>query len=109
MLPGTSTAGLSLARRLVDGEQLLVGLPQPSAAVPAGPEGTTGSASGQPVNLNTASASDLEALPGIGPVLAQRVIDWRTQHGGFTSIDQLREISGLGGKKYDALAPLVRV
>ena len=53
--------------------------------------------------------SELDALPGIGPVLAQRVVDWRTSHGAFTSVEQLRQISGLGGKKFDALAPLVRV
>jgi competence protein ComEA len=109
LLPGTSTTGLSLARRLIDGEQVIVGLPQPSAAAPAASDGSSGGEPGQPVNLNTATASDLDALPGIGPVLAQRVLDWRTEHGGFTSVDQLREVSGLGGKKFDALAPLVRV
>lgn len=106
VLPQTSTVGMSLARRLIDGEQLVVG-----AAQPAGPV-TQSSGSGVPVgplDLNTATVSDLDGLPGIGPVLAQRVVDWRTAHGGFTSVDQLRQISGLGGKKYDALAPLVRV
>lgn len=108
MLPGTSTAGLSLARRLVDGEQLLVGLPQQPAVAGAPPASAAAGATG-PVDLNTATVSDLDALPGIGPVLAQRVLDWRTAHGSFTSVDQLREVSGLGGKKFDALAPLVRV
>ncbi len=104
-LPQASTVGMSLARRLIDGEQLVVGEPQPAAsAAPA-----SSAASSGPVDLNTASAGDLDALPGIGPVLAQRVIDWRTAHGGFTSVDQLRQISGLGGKKFDALASLVRV
>jgi competence protein ComEA len=106
VLPQTDTVGMSLARRLIDGEQLVVGAAQPvgsasqssGAAVPVGP-----------LDLNTATVSDLDGLPGIGPVLAQRVVDWRTAHGGFTSVDQLREISGLGGKKYDSLAPLVRV
>ncbi len=108
LLPGATTTGLSLARHLVDGEQLLVGLPQPAPAV--GP--TTGVSAGAPVgpvNLNTATSTELDALPGIGPVLAQRIVDWRTSHGTFTSVDQLREVSGLGGKKFDALAPLVRV
>jgi competence protein ComEA len=108
VLPGTSTTGLSLARRLVDGEQLLVGLPQPAPAAP-GPSASGAATTTGPVDLNTATASELDALPGIGPVLAQRVIDWRTEHGGFTSVDQLREVSGLGGKKFDTLAPLVRV
>lgn len=108
-LPGTATVGLSLARRLVDGEQLLIGMPQVAAV--SGP-GSSSAASGAPVgpvDLNTATVSDLDALPGIGPVLAQRVVDWRSAHGSFTSVDQLREVSGLGGKKFDSLAPLVRV
>lgn len=108
VLPGTSTTGLSLARRLVDGEQLLVGLPQPAPAGPV-PSTSAGATLAGPVDLNTATVSELDALPGIGPVLAQRVVDWRTEHGGFTSVDQLREVSGLGGKKFDTLAPLVRV
>lgn len=106
VLPATSTLGLSLARRLVDGEQLVIGIPQPAgtlaqAAVSPAPSG--------PLDLNAATVSDLDALPGIGPVLAQRVVDFRTAHGGFTSVDELRQVSGLGGKKFDALAPLVRV
>jgi competence protein ComEA len=106
VLPATSTVGMSLARRLIDGEQLVIGEPEP--AVPVTPEGGSTALSG-PLDLNAATVSDLDALPGIGPVLAQRVVDWRTAHGGFTSVDQLRQISGLGGKKFDTLAPLVRV
>lgn len=106
VLPATSTTGMSLARRLIDGEQLVVGEPQP--VVPASQASGSATLSG-PLDLNAATVSDLDALPGIGPVLAQRVVDWRTAHGGFTSVDQLRQISGLGGKKFDTLAPLVRV
>ncbi len=106
VLPATSTVGMSLARRLIDGEQVVVGEPQPVGAV--GQAMGSPAASG-PLDLNAATVSDLDTLPGIGPVLAQRVVDWRTAHGAFTSIDQLRQISGLGGKKFDALAPLVRV
>ncbi len=110
VLPGVSTTGLSLARRLVDGEQLVVGVPQPAAVVGSGASGASSAAAASgPVNLNTATVSELDALPGIGPVLAQRVVDWRLSHGGFTSVDQLREVSGLGGKKFDTLAPLVAV
>jgi competence protein ComEA len=105
VLPATSTVGMSLARKVIDGEQLVVGEPQPAGQV-AAPSGSAAQAG--PLDLNAATASDLDALPGIGPVLAQRVVDWRTAHGGFTSVDQLRQISGLGGKKFDALAPLVR-
>ena len=106
VLPQTSTVGMSLARRLIDGEQLVVGAPeQPAAVTQAG--GSSEPAG--PLDLNNATVSDLDALPGIGPVLAQRVVDWRTSHGGFSSVDELRQISGLGGKKFDSLAPLVRV
>ncbi len=105
-LPQASTIGMSLARKVIDGEQLVIGEPQPAGSTAQ----TSGSvASSGLLDLNTASASDLEGLPGIGPVLAQRVINWRTAHGGFASVDQLREVSGLGGKKFDVLAPLVRV
>ncbi len=108
-LPGASTEGLSLARRVVDGEELLIGLPQPpSAAGASSPEAGSPGAD-QPVNLNTASLSELDALPGIGPVLAQRILDWRAEHGAFTSVEQLQEVSGLGGKKFGAIAALVRI
>ena len=108
VLPGVSTAGLSLARKLVDGEQLLVGLVPPAVASGAPPASGVVVGTG-PVDLNTATVTDLDALPGIGPVLAQRILDWRAAHGSFASVDQLREVSGLGGKKFDTLAPLVRV
>jgi len=119
--PGNSTIGLSMARRLVDGEQIVVGAPGPAAAgaAPASgtPSGTPSSSSGgaaaaltdAPLDLNAATVAQLDALPGVGPVLAQRIVAWREQHGGFTSPDQLRQVSGLGGKKGEALMPLVRV
>jgi competence protein ComEA len=107
-LPGTSMVGMSLARKLVDGEQLVVGEPEPAVVGPAPSGGSTPLASGL-VDLNTATLSELDALPGIGPVLAQRILDWRTQHGGFTSVDQLREVSGVGDSKFEDLSPLVRI
>jgi competence protein ComEA len=110
-LPDADLAGLNLARRLVDGEQLLVGLPQP--AVPSG-GGSTGGPSGGGsadglVDLNTATLAQLDALPGIGPVLAQKLLDWRTEHGRFGSVDQLREVSGIGEAKYGEIKDKVRV
>jgi competence protein ComEA len=109
VLPGTSTDGMSLARKLVDGEQLLVG--EPSTAVEPGATTSSGSVGGAGgiVDLNTATVADLDALPGIGPVLAQRILDWRSQHGSFTSVDQLHEVSGVGDAKFADLSPLVRV
>jgi competence protein ComEA len=113
VLPGTSMVGMSLARKLVDGEQLLVGEPAsvtPPDVAPSGSDGTaSGVTAGALVDLNTATVAELDALPGIGPVLAQRIITWRTQHGSFTSVDQLHEVSGVGDAKFADLSPLVRV
>ena len=108
-LPGTSTGLLNLARRLVDGEQVLVGVePPPGAAAPGA--GTAGGArAGGLVDLNTATAADLDALPGIGPVLAQRIVDWRTEHERFASVDQLREVTGIGEAKFQDLRGAVTV
>jgi competence protein ComEA len=107
-LPGVDLRSLNLARRLLDGEQIAVGVA--GATPPAAPG--TGSAAGPqsgPVNLNTASLPQLEALPGVGPVLAQRIVDWRTGHGHFASVDQLREVTGIGDSRFADLKPLVTV
>jgi competence protein ComEA len=109
--PGTDLTALNLARKLVDGEQIVVGAPAPVALDPPGASGsTTGSTSGGAVvNLNTATVADFDTLPGIGPVLAQRILDWRTAHGGFTGVSQLRQVSGIGDSKYAQIKGLVRV
>jgi competence protein ComEA len=124
-IPGTDTSALSLARKLVDGEQILVTgepgtAPPPAAATSsaaaasAGPPGAsaTGDASAAPsapLDLNAATVDQLDGLPGVGPVLAGRILEYRTAHNGFTSVDQLREVKGLGGKTGDELLPLVGV
>ena len=59
------------------------------------------------MDLNSATVAQLDALPGVGPVLAQRIVDWRTQHGRFDSVSQLRSVSGIGDAKFADLAPLV--
>jgi competence protein ComEA len=61
------------------------------------------------VDLNTATLEQLESLPGVGPVLAQRIIDWRTANGRFSTVDELREVGGIGERKFADLAPRVRV
>ncbi|CAA9362555.1 MAG: Late competence protein ComEA, DNA receptor, partial [uncultured Frankineae bacterium] len=76
-------------------------------APPPGPAGAAPSAG--PLDLNAATVGDLDALPGIGPVLAQRIVDWRTEHGRFASVEQLREVTGIGESKYAELEDRVRV
>ncbi|MET9804618.1 ComEA family DNA-binding protein [Streptomyces sp. NPDC006368] len=102
--PGTDVTGLNRARVLMDGEQVVVGVtPAPAGPVP-GPSGPAGG----PVSLNTATADQLDALPGVGPVLAQHIVDYRTRHGGFRSVDELREVNGIGDRRFADLQPLVR-
>ncbi len=108
-LPGTDLMGLNIARRLSDGEQLLVGVAPPpgqpmDGAAPGTPSGTSGK-----VDLNTATLEQLDVLPGIGPVTAQRILDWRAEHGRFTSVNQLREVTGIGQARLARLKDLVRV
>ncbi|CAN5519934.1 ComEA family DNA-binding protein [soil metagenome] len=113
-IPGVDLALVNLARKLTDGEQVAVGVTGAGAGngAGAGPVSTGqsgGPSAGAPVNLNTASAEQLDSLPGVGPVLAQRIVDWRTAHGGFGSVDQLRSVSGIGDAKYSDLKTLVTV
>ncbi|GLV75262.1 hypothetical protein Shyhy02_32620 [Streptomyces hygroscopicus subsp. hygroscopicus] len=77
-----------------------------AASAPAGPVGV--GAPGGLVSLNSATAEQLDTLPGVGPVLARHIIDYRTQHGGFRSIDELREVNGIGERRFADLRPLVR-
>lgn len=108
-LPDTDLTGLNLARKIGDGEQLLVGVPPPpGAAAPAGPAGAPVPSGGR-VDLNTATLADLDTLPGVGPVTAQRILDWRQTNGRFRSVDQLREIEGIGESRFARLRDLVRV
>ncbi|WP_406435867.1 ComEA family DNA-binding protein [Streptomyces sp. NBC_00631] len=107
--PGTDTDGLNRARFLTDGEQIVVGGPAPPAApgqVVGGAAAGTGPSA--PVSLNTATVEQLDALPGVGPVLAQHIVDFRTQHGGFRSVDELRQVKGIGDRRYSDLRDLVR-
>ncbi|MEU5463497.1 ComEA family DNA-binding protein [Streptomyces althioticus] len=108
--PGTKTGGLNRARFLVDGEQLVVGGPAPAGATaPAAPAGA-GTAAGPtaPVSLSTATVDQLDTLPGVGPVLAQHIVDYRTRNGGFRSVDELREVNGIGDRRFADLRDLVR-
>jgi competence protein ComEA len=108
-LPGADLSLVNIAQKVVDGELIVVGVPPPPGA--AGGTGASGGSAGPstPVNLNTATEADLDTLPGIGPALAQRIIDYRTQHGGFHSVDELRNVSGIGDAKFAEIKDLVTV
>ena len=101
-----AAASVNLAAPLADGEQVLV----PSLA--AGTAGTGAAAGGAaspaaPVDLNSATVEQLDGLPGIGPVTAQKIVDYRTEHGPFTSVDDLDAIPGIGPARIENLRGLV--
>jgi competence protein ComEA len=103
-------ATLDLAARVTDGQLLLVGVP--AAASDAGSSGDDpgGDASGGTppiVDLDSATLDELETLPGVGPVTAQKIIDWRSAHSGFTTVAQLQQVPGIGPARYAELSPLV--
>ena len=115
---GADLGALNLARLLADGEQLYVPAPGETPPVTAGgtgsPAGSGGGVGGVGggaglVNLNTADATALETLPGIGPALAQRITEYRQQHGSFKTVDQLDEVSGIGPALLEKLRSKVTV
>jgi competence protein ComEA len=109
-----TTLTLNLAQVLVDGTQVLV--PSRRRVTAGAASGATsaqpaepGSMAGGVVNLNTATLAQLDDLPGIGPVLAQRILDYRSEHGSFTTADQLMDVSGIGASTFADLESLVGV
>jgi competence protein ComEA len=99
---------VNLARRLSDGEQLYVDVPVPPAmASPAAR--AAGSPEPAAINLNTATADQLDTLPGVGEVTAQRILDWREQSGPFTAVEQLRDVDGIGETRFARLRDRVTV
>jgi competence protein ComEA len=110
-LGGVDPVTVNLARKVVDGEQVLIGVAGGGAAPSAGsadPSSAPGATTG-PLDLNSATLAQLDGLPGVGPVLAQHILDWRTGHGRFDSVDQLNGVSGIGDSKFADLKPLVTV
>jgi competence protein ComEA len=112
---GADTAGVNLARVLSDGEQLVVPRQGEAPAAPAGqaagasPAGGGAASPSAPVDLNTATAEQLETLPRVGPSLAARIIAWRSAHGRFARVADLGRVPGIGDRTLASLTPLVRV
>ena len=106
--PDADPASVNLAAVVSDGQQIVVGAPGGSGASVAGPAGGAAAAPGGKLDLNRATAAELDALPGVGPVLAQRIVDHR-QQGPFTSVDQLDDVPGIGPARAAELAELVTV
>jgi competence protein ComEA len=125
-LDGADLIGLNMARRVADGEQIVVGIAAPpgepvtmgssvspgtgTTAAPGAPTATgNDSESAGPVNLNTATVEELDTLPGIGPVTAAAIVAWRNANGKFTSVDQLGDVDGIGPVRLEKLRNLVHV
>ncbi|WP_249523419.1 ComEA family DNA-binding protein [Modestobacter marinus] len=106
LLPEADAASVNAAALVTDGQQIAVGVPGAVAA--AGPTGGA-VVGGAPLDLNSATVAELDALPGIGPVLAQRIVDHRTVHGPFTSVERLDDVSGIGPAIFAELTERVRV
>ncbi|MGG7103690.1 helix-hairpin-helix domain-containing protein [Rhodococcus sp. 24CO] len=119
VLDNADTLSLNLAQKLSDGDQVVVGavgaLPDQQISSTTGGGGSAtssasgASANGAPINLNTATEAELDALPGVGPVTASAILAWRTSNGKFTDIEQLGEVDGIGPARLDKLRALVTV
>jgi len=125
---GADTTGLNMARPLGDGEQIVVGLapvagqptvlgssvasgstPTSRTPAPGAGSGPAKPKPGEVLDLNTATAQQLDALPGVGPVTAAAIVAWRQTNGKFTSVDQLADVEGIGPARLEKLRALVRV
>lgn len=106
MLGNAADEAVNLARVLNDGEQVRIPTTDEASAT-IGAAGSTAPGAPQKVNINTATAADLEMLPGIGPATAQKIVDDRARNGPFSAPEDIMRVPGIGPKKYDALKDLI--
>jgi competence protein ComEA len=107
---GADVEGVNLAAKIADGQQVVVprkGAAGAGVAAAAGAE--PGGPAGGPISLNTATPEQLDQLDGVGPATIQKILAWRKEHGGFRSVDDLKQISGIGPKRFEALKDKVRM
>ena len=106
---GQSTSSVNLARFLEDGEQVFVAGTNPETGTGAavGGDFPANASMGGKLNINRASTSELDGLPGVGPVLAKRIVEYRAANGSFTSIDELQKVAGIGPSKFSELRKFV--
>jgi competence protein ComEA len=103
--PNADLEAVNLAAPVADGDRVFV----PRQGEPGDPAGDTGTTAPQIVNLNSATTTQLDALPGVGPSLASAILEYRRQHGRFATIDELLQVPGVGPAKLAALRPHLRV
>lgn len=111
--PQAQTLGLNLAQKLADGQQIVVPnidagpVPPPPSGVSGGAPSQSGAQAAGKISLNTATAQELTTLTGVGEKTAQAIIAYRDTHGGFTSIDELQQVKGIGPAKFATISPEV--
>jgi|SRR5579862_5616536 len=105
LTPRADPVAVNLAAPVADGEQIVVAARGSGAGAAASGSGAPGA--GAPVSLSSATVEQLDALPGVGPVTAQKIVEYRQQHGAFTSVDELDAIPGIGPSRLHDLEPLV--
>jgi competence protein ComEA len=110
---GADVNAINLAAKVADGQQVVV--PRRGAAAALAGDPAAGASAGEgagpqpPVNLNSATAAQLDTLDGVGPATAQKILDWRREHGGFRTVDDLGEVPGIGPKRLAALRGKVQL
>ena len=111
-LKGVDLSDINLAHLLVDGEEVVVGAPKVSATSRSrsgSSKAKKSSVASGPVSINSGTSAQLESLPGVGPVMAARIIAYRLAHGPFTALDQLRKVSGMGAAKFSEIQSLIHL